>query len=124
MTLQEVASHEEHTKIKHALQCSTDGCDAKISFVTGTNGTSDHFRTVRFSEHVESCPLFSSEELDSLERTIYNETVEGTLDDEGTFSRVMYFFNKINNPRNTTNSGSKKNVRILLHLEIQELLLF
>lgn len=98
MTVEEVANHEEHTEIKKSLKCTTHGCEAKISFVSGTAGRHDHFRTVMHSEHSPTCYIKRDKEKQK-ERIRYRETVEGSLNDKGTEQRIMYFFSKLKNPK-------------------------
>lgn len=107
MNLQEVADHEEHTKIKHALQCSTEGCNAKISFVSGSGRKSDHFRTVRHSEHSDTCHLLLEEEK-ARQHTNYNQTVEASLDDKNIYSRIMYQYQKDNKQKSSTPKSSSR----------------
>lgn len=107
LTIEEVAQHEKHAEIKKSLQCSTKGCEAKISFVSGTTGRSDHFRTVMHSEHSSDCYIQrQAEELRA--RVKYRETVEGSLDPKSTVRGIMYLFNKVNKPNKPKISKPRK----------------
>ncbi|SFH55219.1 hypothetical protein [Pisciglobus halotolerans] len=93
MNVKEVAEHKNHVQIKQHLQCNTPGCEAKISFVSGSSGKHDHFRTVKYSDHSESCYIYRSKE-ELKERIKMNEKIAVSLDKKDVKRRIMYFFKK------------------------------
>lgn len=93
MTVQEVAEHEKHDVIKHALTCATPGCEANMSFVSGSAGRHDHFRKIKYEEHSSACYIQNSEK-ELKEKIEITEKVAVSLDEKAVQQRVMYFFRK------------------------------
>lgn len=93
MTLLEVARHEEHNEVKQHLECATDGCIAKMSYVSNSVGRKDYFKSVRSNSHSPSCDLQLEKEA-LIARTKANETIATTISEKGIQSRINDFHKK------------------------------
>lgn len=110
MNVKEVAEHEDHHTIKHALKCATPDCEAKISFVSGSGGRHDHFRKVRYEEHSPNCHIQNTEK-ELKERIEVTEKIAVSLDKKAIEQRVMYFFKKRTEPGNKESTGNSSTTK-------------
>lgn len=93
MSVEEVSKHDNHDVIKHDLICATDGCNARISFVSGSAGRRDHFRKIRFEEHSSHCRM-QSVKAELKENKKISEQIAVSLDEKAIARRIRYFYNK------------------------------
>lgn len=93
MSIKEVSEHQDHEVIKNNLICATLGCNARISFVSGSGGRRDHFRKVRFEEHSSDCHM-QSEKAELKEKKRIAGQIAVSLSEKAIARRVRYFFKK------------------------------
>jgi hypothetical protein len=106
MSVKEVAEHDKHDTLKYSLMCATPGCNAKMSFVSGSAGRHDHFRKVRYEEHSTDCYIQNIEK-ELKERIEATEKIAVSLDEKAIQQRVMYFFKKRTENKDQKDSNKK-----------------
>lgn len=103
MTLIEVARHQEHNEVKKHLECTTEGCTAKMSFVSNSVGRKDYFKAVRSNSHSPSCYLKQEQE-QLVARAKANEEIATTISEKSIQRRINDFHQK-----RTAEENDKKN---------------